>query len=331
MPNPKSTSRQDLQPRNILRFLSVGFLMGTANLVPGVSGGTIALVCGIYERLIFALRTLDRKSLSLFLRGDLRGLWEKVPILFLAALTLGVAVAFLSMAHLLSFLINSYQSFLWAFFTGLIGGSILYIGREVGKWDLAKAALFAASTIMAILLTGPFSIQLPTEAPFLVLGGMIAVAALLLPGLSGSHVLVVIGLYGFILEAFTSLQLQNLALFGSGMVLGVLVFAQAIGALLKKARNAVLAVLTGLMAGSLPAVWPWQKTVTERINSAGEPVPLQQVPVLPSTPPDMTEGSILLLCLVIGIFSVYLLTRLQEKNLPSLQNPQAVKTESAKL
>lgn len=290
--------------------------MGTANLVPGVSGGTIALICGVYEKLIFSLRTLDRKSFSLFLRADLHGLWERVPLVFLASLGFGVVLAFLSMAHLLSFLINSYQSFLWAFFTGLIGGSILFVGKEVGTWNATKLCLFLLATLSAVLLTGPFSIQMPTEAPFLVLGGMIAVAALLLPGLSGSHVLVVIGLYGFILEAFTSLELKNLALFGSGMAIGVLAFAQAIGALLKRARSAVLAVLTGFMAGSLPAVWPWQRTITERINSAGEAVPLQQIPIFPSSPPGLAEGTILFLCLLAGLSSVYLLTRLQDKKLP---------------
>lgn len=323
MPSPDTASQHDLHSGRIFRTLTVGFLMGTANLVPGVSGGTIALVCGIYERLIFALRNLDRKSLELFLRTDFRGLSQRVPLVFLSCLGIGVGLALISMAHLLFFLITNYQSFLWAFFTGLIIGSIVYIGREVGSWDLPRIASFLLATTAAILLTGPFSIQLPTEAPFLVLAGMIAMAALLLPGLSGSYVLVVLGLYGFILEAFTGMEVKNLALFGAGMVIGVIAFAQAIGALLKSARRTVLAALTGLMAGSLPAVWPWQETVTERINRAGETVPLQQAPILPENLPGPLEIGALSLCLFAGFGAVYLLTRLQEKT-PAEQKKQSI-------
>ena len=297
----------------LFRTALVGFFMGLANLVPGVSGGTIALVCGIYEKLVFALKSFNRAFVEKLIRGDLPALLRHTPWLFLAALGGGVVVAFFSMARVLAWLIENHQIYLWAFFTGLILSSLVYLLRLIEPWDRTRALLLVGSLALALLLTGPFSLQMPTSAPFLFLAGMIAVCALILPGLSGSHILVVIGLYGFILETFNNLHFVNLMIFGLGMVVGILSFAQVIGWLLEHARSATLAILSGLMAGSLPAVWPWQEPVTFRLNSAGEQVPLQQAPFWPTEWPGGTEGPLLLLCLIGGILAVLLLTQLSEK------------------
>ena len=292
-----------------LRLLVIGFCMGLANLVPGVSGGTIAFVAGIYERLIQALKSFDREALQAVLRGDLKKLWAHIPWIFLATLGVGVVLALFSMARVLAYLIDHHQTLLWAFFTGLILSSLLIVFRQIRPWETRHTVWLIGSAVFAILLTGAFSLQMPATAPFLFLAGMIAVCALILPGLSGSHVLVVLGLYGTVLEAFNTLSLVSLALFGGGMAVGVLTFAQGIGWLLKHYHRSTLAVLAGFMAGSLPAVWPWQRTVTTRINSSGEEVPLQQAPILPGAV-EPTELFAVLLCLALGYGAVFLLTLL---------------------
>lgn len=305
----RSGSKQS--PLDLLRLLAIGFFMGLANLVPGVSGGTIAFVAGIYERLIDALRRFDREALQALMRADVKKLLTHIPWVFLGVLGTGVVLALFSMARILAYLIENHQTLLWAFFTGLILSSLVVVFRMVQPWKVRQSVFFGCSLLLAVVLTGALTIQLPQQAPFIFLAGMIAVCALILPGLSGSHVLVVLGLYGAILEAFNNLHLLSLALFGSGMVVGVLCFAQGIGWLLRRHYHNTLAVLAGLMAGSLPAVWPWQRTITTRINSQGEEVPLQQAPTLPASVEPM-EMLLVVGCVLVGFLAVLLLTRLGE-------------------
>lgn len=265
-----------------LRIAIIGFIMGAADLVPGVSGGTIAFISGIYKRLLNSIKSFDFNMLKLLLRGQFREVWDRIPVAFFVALGLGLATAILSLSHVLSGLFGSHPVELWSFFFGLVLGSIVLLTRETWTWKAADFVAFALAAIATYWLVGMQAFQTPSNPIFLFFAGAIAICAMILPGISGSYLLLIMGKYQQVLEAINNRDFVSMAIFGAGIVLGILSFVRVVSWLLNRWRHITLITLTGIMAGALRTVWPWKEVLTTRINSKGEEVPLTQMNIAPA-------------------------------------------------
>lgn len=281
--------------------------MGIADLIPGVSGGTIAFICGIYTRLIDGIKSFDFEAFRMLSRLDFKGLWKKIPFLFFIPLGLGLLTAVFSLSNLLSHLFQTHPVELWSFFFGLIVGSILLLARQTWAWLPKEWIAFLLATLLTFLLIGLPVMQTPDSLFFLFLSGAIAICAMILPGISGSYLLVILGKYGQVLDAISSRDLLSLAVFGAGVVTGILSFVRVVSWLLHHFRRITLIALTGVMTGALRTVWPWKETLTTRINSKGETVPLHQTNILPDLDPSLLWA---LLLAIVGAIVVLGLSRL---------------------
>lgn len=255
--------------------------MGAADLVPGVSGGTIAFVSGIYDRLLLGIRSIDLDALRLLVRGQWRDLFARVPVTFFVALGAGLLTAIFSLSRLIYGLFQSHPVQLWAFFFGLVLGSILLLARETWRWRPIDAIAFVVAGLATYWLVGLDTMQTPPNALFLFLAGAIAICAMILPGISGSYLLVIMGKYHQVLEAVNHRDFASLAIFVAGIAVGILSFVRIVSWLLRTWRQVTLVALTGIMAGALRTVWPWKEVVSTRVNSQGVEVPLMQVNVAP--------------------------------------------------
>ncbi len=247
-------------PKWLKTYLS-GVLMGAADVVPGVSGGTIAFIVGIYDRLIGALSGVNLASIKMLFRGDLKGLWRHFDGNFLIVLLLGIATSIFGIASLVTELLVSYPVWLWSFFFGLIIASAYVLVTDIEQFTSKHGMLLViggmVGAALSLLVPVPVSINL-----FMVfLAGMIAICAMILPGISGSFLLLMMGMYGYVIGAIKSLDLVVIAVFACGALLGLLSFSKVLHWLLLKAKSLTLALLTGVMLGALVKVWPWKEVV----------------------------------------------------------------------
>ncbi|GAB5561722.1 MAG: DUF368 domain-containing protein [Synoicihabitans sp.] len=264
-----------------LRIAFVGFLMGCADVVPGVSGGTIAFICGIYERLLNGIKTFDVSAIRLIFKGDFKAVWGHIPFPFFIALGTGLITAILTLAKLLEHLMTHHPVELWSFFFGLVLGSIVLLGRKTWQWKPTDWAVFFGFGLGTFFLVGMQSLQTPDGLPWVFLAGAIAICAMILPGISGSYLLVIMGKYSVVIEAVNDRDLVTIGVFCAGIGTGILSFVRVVSWLLRTYRHATLIALTGVMAGALRTLWPWKETLTTRFNSDGQIVPLTQTNVLP--------------------------------------------------
>lgn len=257
--------------RNDVSLFLKGLAMGAANVVPGVSGGTIALISGIYERLINAIKSCDVTAARLVLGGRLRAAWDHIDGRFLLAVMLGVVVSILTLARLFDYLLQRHEQATMAFFFGLILLSIWYVSQRVSQWTMtAILALLIGTTIaVGIALLAPAS---ENDAPMYVfLCGVIAISSMILPGLSGSFVLIIMGNYALVLGAINTLALPVLIPMALGCVFGLIVFSHILAWVFKRYEDATLALMTGFVVGSLVVIWPWKTTLTQEIARDGKP------------------------------------------------------------
>ncbi|MGD8943519.1 MAG: DUF368 domain-containing protein [Desulfobacterales bacterium] len=248
-----------------------GLCMGSADVIPGVSGGTIALITGIYEDLIRALKSLDSTMVSKLLKFDLKGVLAQIHIRFLLALFAGIGVAIISLARLMNFLINHYPVFTWSFFFGLIAASILLVSRQVASWKLRSGISLAVGIAVAALIMNLIPFQTPAALWFIFLCGIIAICAMILPGISGAFILLILGKYEFITATLKNPFLpQNfiiIIVFCLGCLVGLLSFSRLLNYFLTHFRALTMAFLTGLMIGAMPKIWPWKQILaTETIR-----------------------------------------------------------------
>jgi putative membrane protein len=290
-----------------LRTALVGFLMGCADVVPGVSGGTIAFICGIYERLLNGIKSFDLTTLRLLYKRDIKGIWNRVPFPFFISLGLGLIVALVSGAKLLEYLLVHHPAELWSFFFGLVLGSIVLLARRTWVWRPADWTAFASAAIGTFVLVGLESLKTPESLLFIFLAGAIAICAMILPGISGSYLLVIMGKYATIIEAVNERDFTVLAVFCAGIATGILSFVRVVSWTLQHYRHITLIILTGVMAGALRTLWPWKETLTTRINSDGETVPLLQTNVMPGSDANLLLALILAIA---GCAAVLLIERL---------------------
>ncbi|MCL7462026.1 DUF368 domain-containing protein [Pseudomonas sp. NW5] len=265
---------------NPFLLFAKGMAMGAADVVPGVSGGTIAFITGIYDELLRSIAQVPLAARQL-LRWRLREAWQTANARFLLVLLGGILCSILTLARLIGWLLVHQPILLWSFFFGLILVSVWLVGRQISRWHLPGLLSLLAGTLGAWWITVAAPMQWGHDPLSLVLAGAIAICAMILPGISGSFLLVLMGLYGFILEALISLNLGVLALFAVGCLGGLLSFAHLLSWLLQHARNLTLSFLTGLMIGSLNKVWPWKETLSWRTDRHGVQQPLLEQAVLP--------------------------------------------------
>jgi len=238
--------------------------MGAANVIPGVSGGTIALITGIFERLINAIKSFDVMAVKLLFSGKLKDFARHVDLYFLISLFFGVGVAVVSLAKLFKFLFEFYPIYIWAFFFGLVLASIYFVGKTVNEWSVSAVISLLAGTAIAISISVLTPASENSSFYYLLLCGVVAICSMILPGLSGSFVLILLGNYQLVMiNAVSEFKLSVLFPVVLGAGGGLVVFSHFLAWLLKKYHNQTIALLTGFIAGSLKLLWPWQDTVTK--------------------------------------------------------------------
>ncbi|MAX70692.1 MAG: DUF368 domain-containing protein [Flavobacteriaceae bacterium] len=301
-----------------------GIAMGAADVVPGVSGGTIAFISGIYEELI---ESIDKISLEVFKVWKTQGFksaWKSINGNFLLALFSGIAISILSLAKLIKWLLHNEPILLWSFFFGLVLASILYIAKQIEGWSVKIILAIIATSILSyyITLAEPFA---SPESPFyLLFCGFIAIIAMILPGVSGAFILLILGAYQTAIDTVNDLRdglLQgNMELFKDallkffllaiGAVVGIKVFSKALNWMFKHQKNLTLAILTGFMIGSLNKIWPWKEVLKTRINSEGEEVTLLDKSILPSSYDGDNQLIMAIIFIVIGFATILILESL---------------------
>jgi len=246
-----------------------GLCMGSADVIPGVSGGTIALITGIYENLIQALKSFDATMVKKLLHLDLKGALAHVHIRFLIFLFAGIGIAIISLARLMNFLLHHYPVFTWSVFFGLIAASILVVSRQVTRWTSRNGISLVAGTVAAAFIVNLIPLETPEAYWFIFLCGLIAICAMILPGISGAFILLILGKYEFITATlknpFLPQHLLIISVFCLGCIIGLLSFARLLSYFLQNYRQLTLAFLTGLMIGSMQKIWPWKEVLQTKI------------------------------------------------------------------
>lgn len=242
--------------KKLVLLFAKGVAMGAADVVPGVSGGTIAFVTGIYDELLKSIASLPRAGIAT-LRGRFAEAWKAANGWFLPVLLTGIVCSLVTLAKLVTYLLESHPIPMWSFMFGLVLVSCFLVVRQVTEWRATTVAGLAAGALLGWWITVASPIEWGTDYPSLFFAGAIAISAMILPGLSGSFILLLLGLYPFILAAIHTFQFGVLAVFASGCAFGLLAFAHVLRWMLARWRNVALATLTGIMLGSLNKVWPW--------------------------------------------------------------------------
>ena len=314
------------QNRSLLNYAVItlkGLAMGAADVVPGVSGGTIAFIAGIYEELI---ETIDKLDLSLFKVWRSEGFSEAVSrynLKFLGALFLGILLSILSLAKLITYLLDNHPLLLWGFFFGLIVASIVYIGKQIKSYSLG--VFIAGSIGIAVSYYITIAEPLSTNASywFIFLSGFVAIIAMILPGISGSFILLLLGSYAIVLgtvrnfvDGLLAMDFNllkdaalKLLLFMLGCVVGLKAFSKVLTYLFKNHQNLTLALLTGFMIGALNKVWPWKEVLSYRLNSEGHEVPLLEKSILPQNFDGNPQIILVVVLMVVGFLTIFLLEK----------------------
>ena len=282
-----------------------GMAMGAADVVPGVSGGTIAFIAGIYDELINSIKSINMHSLKLLFTGKIAAFWKAVNGNFLFALLLGIAISVFSLAKLITYLLLNEPVLVWSFFFGLVLASTWFVTKDIKGWNWKTVAGFVGGAVIAYYITVATPAETSTNLMFIFLCGAIAICAMILPGISGSFILVLLGKYFYVMEAVKTLDLVVLGVFAFGAALGITSFSRVLSYALKNFRNITLSVLSGFMLGSLNKVWPWKEV--EKLVSDGHEVMIQHN-IAPNT--EVAEAVVLML---IGFILVYVLEKISAK------------------
>lgn len=279
-----------------------GMAMGAADVVPGVSGGTIAFITGIYEELLSSIKSINLKTVQVLFKEGIKPFWKAINGNFLVTLFLGIGISVVSLAKVLENLLNNYPELIWSFFFGLIVASAIYVAKQIKTWNVGVVVAMLAGIVAAYFITVITPAETTNAWWFLILSGAIAICAMILPGISGSFILLLLGKYAYVLSAVSNFDIQVIALVGIGAIIGLLSFANVLSWLLKKFYNITIAVLSGFMIGSLNKVWPWKQTVQTYIDRHGDVKPLLQENVLPTNYTELTGNeSFLISGLIVAV------------------------------
>jgi len=284
--------------------------MGAANVIPGVSGGTIALITGIYERLINAIKTCDITAFKLLLKRDFNALFKHTDARFLGAIGLGVIVSIVTLAKLFEYLLTTHERFTMAFFFGLILLSLYFVAKRISHWSptVIVSLLLGSAIAIGIALLAPASEN--SSFIYVFLCGVVAISSMILPGLSGSFVLIIMGNYALVLGAISSLQLNILLPLALGCAVGLIFFSHLIAWIFKHYENQTLALMTGFVLGSLVVIWPWKTAIMQTVQRPDKP-PKEVVASYQWYLPDMISANtwICIVLMLAGAASIYFMER----------------------
>jgi len=260
--------------KDYLILVLKGLGMGTANVIPGVSGGTIALITGIFEKLIYSIKSFDTRAAKLLLGREFKAFAEHTNLYFLIAVFVGVAIAILALARILDPLFDDYPVYVWSFFFGLILASVYFVGKTIGRWTAAVIVSFVIGGACALVVSLVSDVAGENDAPWYVfICGIVAMCSMIFPGLSGSYILLLMGNYELVvIDAVNDLNMGILIPMVLGAVFGILAFARLLSWVFKRYRDQTIALLTGFIFGSLSILWPWKNEVTESLGDGTEKV-----------------------------------------------------------
>lgn len=295
--------KRDFKNYGILILKGMG--MGAADVVPGVSGGTIAFIVGIYEELINSIKSINGTSLKMLFTLKLRKFWQAINGNFLLSIVAGICISIFSLAKIITYLLTTHPILIWAFFFGLVLSSTYFVSLRIKKWDIKRVIAFILGVIAAYYITVATPAETPNNLFFIFICGAIAICAMILPGISGSFILVLLGKYYFIMEAVKTLNITVLLTFVCGAALGIVSFSNVLSYLLRKFHDITIATLAGFMLGSLNKVWPWKETISTYTDNHGVLKPLIEQNVLPNQ--QILESFLLML---IGFGMVYAIEKI---------------------
>ncbi len=304
-----------------------GLAMGAADVVPGVSGGTIAFISGIYEELIETINKLDLGFFSKWKKEGFLNSWRAYNLPFLSTLFLGIITSILSLAKAIKWLLHNEPVLLWAFFFGLVLASIVYIGKQITSWKPKVLVGVILAAILSYFITIVEPLASPDSNWYLLFCGFIAIIAMILPGISGSFILLILGAYQTFIDILNKLRdglvnmdfdllseaIMKLTFIGIGAITGLKVFSKALNWMFKNHKNMTLAVLTGFMIGSLNKLWPWKEVLSWRTNSEGIKVPFIEKSIFPTHFDGDAKILLVLLFITIGFLLILILERLAVK------------------
>ncbi len=287
-----------------------GMAMGAADVVPGVSGGTIAFISGIYEELITSINNVNFSVLNTFFKEGMAAGWKKLNGSFLLSLVIGIAISVLSLVKSIRWLLEHKPVLLWSFFFGLVIASIFFVAKQITKWTLATILGFIIGSIVAYYITTLPPLGTNSSNWFLFVSGALAICAMILPGISGAFILVLLGAYKPVINAIDNRDFKTIMILGAGAVIGLLSFSKLLKWLFKNYHNLTLAILTGFIFGSLNKIWPWKEVLTWRLNSHNEKVPLLEQSISPFSYEGDNQLAMAILLMVIGFLTIFILEKL---------------------
>ena len=313
--------RKERSIQDYIILLLKGICMGASDIVPGVSGGTMAFILGIYEELIDSIRAVGQAPfIQAVIRFKIKEIFQIINWPFLLSLVIGIGTAVLTLSSGLEWLLINQPVYLWSFFFGLVLASVYSVSKRINSWTMPLWLILAVGAIGAYFLVGAVPLQTPNSWWFLFLSGALAICAMILPGISGSFILVLLGKYQFVLSAVNDRDFVSIAIIGIGAILGLVTFAQFIGYFFKKYHDYTIALLTGLMVGSLRKIWPWKLEIAWLkdaagefvLNSEGHKVAIEELNQRPdfASSAGLSEFGIALILAIIGFGVILLIDRL---------------------
>ena len=290
-----------------------GLAMGAADAVPGVSGGTIAFISGIYEELVSTISNVNIALFKTLINKGLTAFWKQANGSFVLALLSGIIISYVSFMRIAKYLIENHPILIWSFFLGLIIASIYIVGKQITKWNLAVFVALAIGTLIAFFISTLPVLATNNSPYFLFFAGAIAICAMILPGISGSFILIVLGAYKTLGDAIQDIDIKKLLIFVSGAIIGLLSFSHVLKWLFKHYHNITLALLTGFIFGSMNKVWPWKETLSWHTNSKGIKTPLMQESISPFSFNGDNQLLFAIILVVLGFLTIFILEKAGSK------------------
>lgn len=290
-----------------------GLAMGAADAVPGVSGGTIAFISGIYEELVSTISNINLALFKTLFSKGFGAFWKQANGNFIVALLSGIIISYVSFMKIAKYLLENEPVLIWSFFFGLIIASIYFVGKQVTQWSLPVIIAFIIGTGLAFYITMLPVLSTNENSAFLFFAGAIAICAMILPGISGSFILIILGAYKTLSDAIHDIDLTKISPFVAGAIVGLLSFSHVLKWLFKNYHNITLALLTGFILGSLNKVWPWKETLTWHTDSKGIRSPLLQESVSPLSFQGDNQLVFALILMVLGFLTIFILERVGSK------------------
>jgi putative membrane protein len=304
-----------------------GLAMGAADVVPGVSGGTIAFISGIYQELIDTINKVDFTFFPSWKKNGFKIAWQQINGSFLLALLSGIFISILTFSKIITHLLVTQPILVWSFFFGLVIASIFFVGKQIDKFSIGSISFFILGTVLSYYITIAEPVASPDSYPYLFLSGFIAIIAMILPGISGAFILVLMGSYSVVIgtinifrEALLTFNIEllvqsilKLGTFAIGAILGLKLFSKVLHWMFDHHRNTTMALLTGFMLGSLNKVWPWKKVLSNRIDSHGNEVAFMEKSILPQNFEGDNLLLIAILLMIAGFLTIFILDKVANK------------------